>query len=87
MSNKVTQEQVENIMKKTQFDVCTKFDKCTVVTAVLPNGFIMVESSACVSPENYDAKLGEEICRQRIEDKVWMLEGYKLQCEVSNDKK
>lgn len=76
---KVTQEQIDHIMARTEFRVRTEFDKCTIVIARLPNGFVITESSACVDPMNYDPVLGEQICRKRIEDRVWELEGYRLQ--------
>lgn len=83
MDNKITQEHIDDIMSKTKCNVMTMFDKCTVVAAQLPNGFIIVESSACVDKDNYDEDLGTQICIKRIVDKVWELEGYRLQCEVS----
>ena len=58
-------------------------DKTTVVRAVLRNGFEIVESSSCVSKENYDVELGKKICMKKIEDKVWMLLGFLLQTAVS----
>lgn len=81
--NTVTQQQVMDIFTSSKFEVTTIFNKCTVVTCQLPNGFIIVESSACVDPENYDEKLGYEICRERIINKIWELEGYKLQSELA----
>ena len=57
-------------------------DKTTVVRAVLRNGFEIVESSACVSAENYDEELGAGICLGKIRDKVWMLLGFLLQTAV-----
>lgn len=57
-------------------------DKTTVVRAMLKNGFEIVESSACMSAENYDEKLGKEICMEKIKDKVWMLLGFLLQTAV-----
>lgn len=65
-----------------QVYVHTMGDKTTVVRAVLRNGFEIVESSACVSKENYDEKLGAEICMEKIKDKVWMLLGFLLQTAV-----
>lgn len=56
--------------------------KTTVVRAVLKNGFEIVESSSCVSAENYDEKMGEEICMKRIRNKVWELLGFLLQTAV-----
>lgn len=57
-------------------EVSTLGDKVTVVRATLRNGFELVESSACVSPENYDEKLGAKICMEKIEEKVWFLLGF-----------
>ncbi|HDR4494256.1 TPA: hypothetical protein QCQ12_003090 [Bacillus cereus biovar anthracis] len=84
MSNTVTQEQINSIIEKTQFVTETYFNKTTVVLAKLPNGFIIVESSSCVDPANYDEKMGFEICKERIVNKVWELEGFALQSKLSN---
>ena len=65
-----------------QVHVTTMGDKCTVVRAVLRNGFEIVEASACVSAENYDEKLGAEICLKKIKDKIWFLLGFLLQTAV-----
>ena len=62
---------------------CEVGDKVTVVRATLRNGFELVESSACVSPENYDEKMGAEICMEKIKDKVWFLLGFLLQTGVN----
>lgn len=64
-------------------EVLTLGDKVTVVRATLRNGFELVESSACVSPENYDEKLGAKICMEKIEEKVWFLLGFLLQTGVN----
>lgn len=75
----VTQKMVEKIMVDSHIKAMTIFDKCTIVACQLPNGFVIVESSACVSPENYDKETGVSICLDKIADKIWELEGYKLQ--------
>ena len=75
----VTQKMIEKIMLDSHIEVMTIFDKCTIVACQLPNGFVIVESSACVSPENYDEEVGIDICINKIADKIWELEGYKLQ--------
>lgn len=77
----ISQEMVDSFIVHTE--VTTMGDKCTVVRAVLRNGFEIVESSACVSAENYDEKLGAEICLEKIKDKVWMLLGFLLQTAVN----
>ena len=78
----VTFEQVNDIVRKSNIKTYTVFDKCTVVACQLPNGFVIVESSACVSPENYNEEMGIDICLKKITDKVWELEGYRLQEEL-----
>lgn len=77
----VTEQDIDEILKKSNVDIRTVFDKCTVVSVQLPNGFVIVEYSACVSPENYNRDLGVEICMSRIKNKLWELEGYVLQCK------
>ncbi|MDK2821844.1 MAG: hypothetical protein PWP31_1809 [Clostridia bacterium] len=79
--NTVTQEMVDNAIKNIQ--VMTVKEKCTLVIVELKNGFILTESSACVDKANYDEKLGVEIALGKIKDKIWELEGYKLQCELN----
>lgn len=76
----ISQEMVDDFIVATE--VTTMGDKCTVVRAVLRNGFEIVESSACVSAENYDEKLGADICMKKIKDKVWFLLGFLLQTAV-----
>ena len=77
----ISQEMVEDFIAEVHTE--TVGDKCTVVRAVLRNGFEIVESSACVSAENYDEELGEKICLEKIRDKVWMFLGFLLQTAVN----
>lgn len=76
----ISQEMVDSFIH--EIHTGTMGDKCTVVRAVLRNGFEIVESSACVSAENYDETLGEKICLKKIKDKVWMFLGFLLQTAV-----
>lgn len=76
----ISQEMVDGFIR--EVETTTMGDKITVVRAVLRNGFEIVESSACVSAENYDEALGREICLGKIKDKVWMLLGFLLQTAV-----
>lgn len=89
--NTVTAEYIESILKKSEFICDTHFDKCTVLTCRLPNGFTITESSACVDPKNYDKSIGREACMYKIRNKLWELEGYLLQNkmyeEVQNEPK
>lgn len=76
----ISAEMVERFID--HHEAVTMGGKTTVVRAVLKNGFVIVESSSCVSAENYDEKLGEEICMKRIRNKVWELLGFLLQTAV-----
>lgn len=75
----INEEYIADIMENSEFEIHTVFDKCTVVSCRLPNGFVITESSACVSPENYDEDTGAEICFDKIANKIWELEAYRLQ--------
>jgi hypothetical protein len=68
--------------------ICEKYvqtlgEKTTVVCVVLKNGFEIVESSACVSAENYSEEMGAEICMEKIKDRIRMLLGFLLQTAVN----
>lgn len=76
---KVEEKDIDELINSAEIDVKTVLDKCTVVTVRLKNGFILTESSACVDSKNYDEMLGKKICMDKIRDKLWLLEGYKLQ--------
>lgn len=76
----IGQEMVDDFISRVE--VQTIGDKVTVVRAVLRNGFELVESSACVSKENYSEELGARICMKKIKDKVWFLLGFLLQTAV-----
>ena len=78
---RVSPGMVEDFLRETWTE--TLGEKTTVVRAVLRNGFEIVESSSCVSPENYDEAMGREICLEKIRDKVWELLGVLLQTAVN----
>lgn len=65
------------------YNTTTIGDRTTVVHAVLRNGFSITESSACVCADNYNMQIGEDICMEKIKDKVWMLLGFLLACGVN----
>ncbi len=55
----------------------------TFCVIVLKNGFTVVGKSACASPENFDAELGQKIARQDAISQVWPLMGYALKEKLS----
>lgn len=80
--NIITESYIDSILRNSDISTSTLWDKCTVVAVRLPNGFVLTESSGCVDKANYDSAIGYEICMRRIKDKLWALEGYRLQCEL-----
>lgn len=81
----ITETMINDILDNAKIMTTTTFDKCTIVSCQLPNGFVITESSACVDPKNYDLELGKEICMKKIKDKVLELEGYLLQQTLWED--
>ena len=60
-------------------EICTMGEKTTVVRCVLRNGFEIYETSTCVDARNYNQEIGQQICMERIENKIWELLGFLLQ--------
>jgi len=50
----------------------------TICVLTLKNGFTVTGESACASPENFDAAIGESIARGNARDKIWPLLGFLL---------
>lgn len=80
--NTVTLEHITKIFTDSIKKTSTIFGKCYLMAVQLPSGFIIVESSACVDVENYNEQMGKQICTERVMNKIWELEGYKLQNEL-----
>ena len=43
----IDEEYIAEIMDNSEFEVHTVFDKCTIVSCRLPNGFVITEYSTC----------------------------------------
>lgn len=80
MKNTVTQSYIDALYREAEKTEHVVFDKCLIVSVKLINGFVITESSACVDPQNFDREIGLQICEGKIKNKLWELEGYKLQC-------
>ena len=50
----------------------------TMCVLVLQNGFTVVGTSACASPENFDADIGKRVAREDALRQLWPLLGYQL---------
>ena len=77
MKNTVTKRQIDELLEKSEIKVETVYDKVTIVTCKLPNGFVITESSGAVSPANYDKKIGTEEAgrnaRYEFFEKIFMI--------------
>ena len=74
---KITQDTVNEFVGEVearQFD-----EKTTIVVAKTITGFKQYEVSSCVDPKNYDAEIGKNIGKKRIEDTLWKCLGFVLQ--------
>ena len=55
----------------------------TFCVLVLRNGFTVTGESACASPENFDAEIGQKIARANAVQKMWPLMGYALKDQLA----
>lgn len=84
--NTITQDIVDKIYDESEKLTHISFGKCLILSCKLKNGFVITESSACVDPKNFDATIGVQICKERIKNKIWELEGYRLQNNIYETK-
>ncbi len=80
--NRITQEQIDSLFATCRISTTDMGRKSTVMFCILPNGFELVAFSSCVDPANYDLAIGEAQCEKKIKDRLWQLEGYRLQCDL-----
>jgi hypothetical protein len=59
----------------------------TICILELENGFTVTGESACASPENFDAEIGQKIARENAREKIWQLEGYLLKERLYQESK
>lgn len=84
MRNKVTKQDIDKLVSECEFAVYHRvFGKQCIMIAMLPSGFTVVGTSAVVDPVNYVEEMGESIALKVIENKIWELEGYALQKQLS----
>jgi len=75
---RILQEDVDNFIL---FSQSSKIgDKTTILHTTLKNDFELLESSACVDPDNFNIEIGTQICLDKIRDRVWGYLGFLLQC-------
>jgi len=55
----------------------------TVCCLTLANGFTVTGQSACASPDNFDAELGQFIARKNAREQIWPLLGFRLRDQLA----
>lgn len=79
---RLTPELIDSVIASEQYHVfpgsCT-----TVCELTLTNGFNVIGTSACASPENFNKEIGEGIARKNAREQIWQLEGYLLKDKLS----
>ena len=56
----------------------------TVCCLTLQNGFTVTGESACASPGNFNAEIGQKIAKENARTKIWALEGYLLRQKLAD---
>lgn len=82
-SNKIIVEECEDdyisyILHNSEITHDVVFDSCVVVHCKLPNGYIIVESSTCTNPNDFDKEVHISMCVDKIAEKVWEFEEYHM---------
>ena len=56
----------------------------TVCCLTMKNGFTVIGKSACASPENFNAEIGQKLARENARNKIWPLLGFRLRDQLAN---
>jgi hypothetical protein len=83
---RVTPADIEAVIRGEEYHVFGG-TTLTVCCLTLRNGFTVTGESACASPENFNAELGQRIARENAKQKIWALEGYALRERLFNTPK
>ena len=74
---RITPADIDAAIKAESFHVFPG-SQLTVCCLTLQNGFTVTGESACASPENFNAGIGQKIARDNARNKIWPLAGYLL---------
>ena len=80
---RLTPELIDAAIADVQYHVF-EGSQLTVCCMTLQNGFNVTGESACASPENFDAELGQSIAYKNARAQIWALEGYLLKQRLSD---
>jgi len=79
---RLTPDLIDATIKSEQYHVF-KGTCLTVCCLTLKNGYTVTGESACASPANFNAELGQKIAKENARRKIWDLEGYLLRERIS----
>ena len=88
---RITPGHINELMERVIFTIVVpKGTTSTFAHAYLDGKFYLATGhSACVSPENFNAEIGQKIAMNKAEamakDKLWELEGYRLYACLSDN--
>ena len=85
MKDHLTQEDINTKIKDAKFTILED-GRTTICNLYLENGFTVRGESACVSKENFNKDIGEQIALENAKEKVWELEGYLLAEDIYRSK-
>lgn len=74
---RLTPDHIDSVIKQTDYYIVPG-TTTTVCSLVLKNGFTVIGSSACASPDNFNTELGQKIAFKNAREQIWHLEGYLL---------
>lgn len=63
-------KEVQTILSKCKFQEQTAFDRQYILTALLPNGFVVTETTTYVSPEEFNDAEAKQATMLKIMDKI-----------------
>lgn len=81
-TDRVSQDHIESIIQGVSFWQ-PEGTTLTVAAVFLKNGAIVVGKSSCISIENYDTGIGQDVAFQDAKRQIWELEGYLLKQVLS----
>jgi hypothetical protein len=77
----VSLNDIQNKVKKAVYTLLPD-TTTTVCQLFMENGYVVLGTSACVDPANYNRAIGEKYAYEDAINKLWPLEGYLLAEEI-----
>lgn len=85
MKDHLTQNDIDAKIKDAKFTFLED-GRTTICNLYLENGFTVRGESSCVSKDNFNKNIGEQIALENAKNKVWELEGYLLAEDIHRSK-